>query len=273
MRSKAGTSGGELGARGLVAFEDVVDLGVGHAARGADDAFGDFVVENVAAGVDVHEAGEDEAVFVGAKAADVGRELLREHGDGAVGEVDGVAAQACFEVERGAGMDVVGDVGDVDLKMPVAGGGVVVDENGVVEVAGGLAVDGDDGQVAEVAAGGDDFGVEMSDSAGFGENLVGEDAREMVLADDHLDVDAEVVGMAENFDDLAAGGASGCGPGGDFNVDDETFEIARVVVADGAGGFFAEDAMRVWQWRWAAGELGVEGMTMGWVIRSSKGVT
>ena len=149
---------------------------------------------------------------------------------------------------------------------------VVVDENGVVEVAGGLAIDGDDGQVAEVAAVGDDFGVEMGDSAGFGENLVGKDAREMVLADDHLDVDAEVVGMAENFDDLAAGGTSGRGPGGDFNVDDETFEIARIVVAGMEASFFAEDAV------WCgvvlgAGSSASKGMTMGWVIRSSKGVT
>jgi hypothetical protein len=138
----------------------------------------------------------------------------------------------------------VGDVGDVDLEVPMAGGVVVLDENGVVEVTRGLAIDGDDGQVAEVAAVSDDFGVEMSDSAGFGENLVGKNAREMVLADHHLDVDAEVVGMAENFDDFPAGGASGRRPRGDFNVDDETFEIARIVVADLETSFFAENAMR-----------------------------
>ena len=105
-----------------------------------------------------------------------------------------------------------------------------VDENSIVEVTRGLAIDSDDGQVAEVAAGGDDFGVEMGDSAGFAEDLVGKDAREMVLADDHLDVDAEVVWMAENFDDLATGGPSRRRPCGDFNVDDETFEIVGVVV-------------------------------------------
>ena len=93
----------------------------------------------------------------------------------------------------------------------MAGGAVVVDEDGVVEVAGGFAVDGDDRQIAEVAAGGDDFGVEMGDFAGFGEDFVGEDAREMVLADNDLDVDAEVVRMAEDFDDAAAGGAVGVG--------------------------------------------------------------
>ena len=127
-----------------------MDLGVGHAAGGADDAFADFVAEDVAVAVDLHEAGEDEAVFVGAQAADIGRELLREHGDGAVGEVDGVAAQAGFEIERRAGRDVLRDVGDVDLQFVTVGS--LFDEDGVVEVLGGLAVDGDDGKIAEVAA-------------------------------------------------------------------------------------------------------------------------
>ena len=89
----------------------------------------------------------------GAEAAHAAGEVGREHGDGAVGEVDGGAAEAGFEVERGAGADVVADVGDVDLEFEVAVG-EGLDEDGVVEVAGGFAVDGDDGEVAEVAAAG-----------------------------------------------------------------------------------------------------------------------
>ncbi len=100
MRSNSGTSGANSCARGFVTGEDGVDLGVGHAAGGADDAFADFVAEDGAVAVDLHDAGEDEAVFVRAEAADVGGELLREHGDGAIGEVDGGAAQAGLEVER-----------------------------------------------------------------------------------------------------------------------------------------------------------------------------
>jgi hypothetical protein len=107
--------GGFVG--GGVVFDDGGDLGVGHAAGGADDSFAELVAEDLAVGVDVHEAAEDEAVFVGAEAADVAGELLGEHGDGAVGEVDGVAAEAGLEVEIGPGEDVFGDVGDVDLKL------------------------------------------------------------------------------------------------------------------------------------------------------------
>ena len=101
--------------------------------------------------VDLHDAGKDEAVEVRAQAADVGREFERKHGNGAIGKIDAGAAQAGFLIERGAGRDVLGDVGDVNLQFEV----VVrqhADENGVVEVARSFAVDGDDGKVAEVAA-------------------------------------------------------------------------------------------------------------------------
>ena len=105
--------------------------------------------EDFAVGVDLHQAAEDEAVFFGAQTAHAGGELRRQHGDGAVGEVDGGAAQAGFEVEVGAGADVVADVGDVDLELPVAIR-ERLDENGVVEVARSFAVYGDDGEAAEV---------------------------------------------------------------------------------------------------------------------------
>ena len=45
----------------------------------------------------------------------------------------------------------MGDVGDVDLEFVVAVG-ESADGDGVVEVAGGFAVDGDDGELAEIAA-------------------------------------------------------------------------------------------------------------------------
>ncbi len=122
--------------------------------------------------VELHEAAEHEAVFAGAQAADVGGELLRQHGDGAVGEVDAGAAQAGFEIEIGAGANVFGDVGDVDLQL-VAAVGALGDEDGVVEVFGGFAVDGDDGQAAEIAAARDFVEVEVRDAAGFGEDVVG----------------------------------------------------------------------------------------------------
>ena len=72
----------------------------------------------------------------------------------------------------------------------------------------------------------------MRDGAGFGEDVVGKDARKLMLADHHLDIDAEVVGVAEHFDDAADGRARGRGPAGDFDIDDEAFEIVVVLRLD-----------------------------------------
>jgi hypothetical protein len=66
MRSNSGTSEVRSDARVFgVAFEDRVDFGVGHARGGADDAFDDFEALDAAGGVELHDATEDEAVFVG----------------------------------------------------------------------------------------------------------------------------------------------------------------------------------------------------------------
>ena len=82
----------------------------------------EFIADDLAAVVDLHDAGEHEAVEVRAQAADVGGEFERQHGDGAVGKVDAGAAQAGFLIERGVGRDVLGDVGDVDLQFVIVVG-------------------------------------------------------------------------------------------------------------------------------------------------------
>ena len=143
-------------------------------------------------GVELHDAAQHQAVFAGAQAADVGGELLRQHGNGAIGEVDAGSAQARFEIEIGAGAHVLGHVGDVDLQL-VAAVGALGHQHRVVEVAGRFAVDGDDGQAAEIAAAVGFVLVEMGHAARLGQHVFREDARQLVLADHHLDVHAEVV--------------------------------------------------------------------------------
>ena len=217
-----------------------MDRGVGHALGGTDHAFDDFETLNAAGRAELHEAAQDEAIFVGAQAADIGRELLGKHGNGAVGEVDAGPTEAGFEVEVGAGADVLGDIGDVDLEF-VSAIGAFRDEDGIVEVFSGFAVDGDDGEAAEVAAAIDFNVIEKGDGARFGQHLLREDARKLMLADHHFHVDAEVVGIAEHLDDAADGRTRGRGPTGDFDIDDEAFEI--VDSASAAWAFAAEDAM------------------------------
>src|SRR5664279_5093458 len=101
----------------------------------------------------------------------------------------------------------------------------------VVEIAGGLAVDGDYGEVAVVAAMAQGFRGNIGcDGLGFFDNFWREAVGDMKLADHDLDVDSEVGFFTENFDDAAARLLCGAWPVGDFYVDDYAFEILPVGV-------------------------------------------
>ena len=100
--------------------------------------------------IDLHDARHHQAVHLRTQAADIGRKLERKHGHGAIGKIDAGAAQARFLIERRIRRDVVGHVGDVHLQLKVAVLQMLHDHR-VVEIARRLAVDGDDGQGAEVA--------------------------------------------------------------------------------------------------------------------------
>src|SRR5579872_1996242 len=231
---------GIAGELGFVAFEDGVDRGVGHALGGANHALAQVVLDDLTAVVDLHDAGEHEAVELRAQAADVGREFEREHGHGAVGKVDTGAAQAGLLIEGTRGRDVLRDVGNVDLQLEIIVG-QHADQDGVVEIAGSFAIDGNDRQSAEVATAAE---FRAWDRRGhllrFFERGRGKMMREMEFADDDFDVDAEVVFAAEDFDDASAGRLSGRGPVGDLYVDDCAFEVGPVIVA---GDFVAEHAV------------------------------
>ena len=100
MRSNSGTSRRILGASRLVAVEDGVDLRVGHALRGADDAFRRFRSSTISpCWSSCMMQLSTRRSSAGRRLQMSGRELLRQHGNGAVGKVDGGAAQARFEVE------------------------------------------------------------------------------------------------------------------------------------------------------------------------------
>ena len=88
--------------------------------------------------------------------------------------------------------------------------GQAVHPDGVVEVARGFAVDGDDVQCAEIAAAGESRrrGWRRRERAACSSDLGREAVGQVVLADDDFDVDAEVVGAAEDLDDAADGASS-----------------------------------------------------------------
>src|ERR1700719_2890047 len=147
MFYEVGVTHGHLG----ISLDDFVYVGVGHAFEGTNDSGSHAGAAHVAGGVELHESAHDQAVFVRFQGAHSIGKRFGKHGDGAVGKIDGGAAQASFVIEGAFGSHVVGAVGDVHLKMPAAVG-LTLDVNSVVEIAGGFAVDGDDGEVAKILA-------------------------------------------------------------------------------------------------------------------------
>ena len=90
-------------------------------------------------------------MFPWPEGAEVIRKPRWKHGDDPVDEVDAVGAPAGLFIQGRAGPDVVGDVGDMDADLGMAPG-EVSQGDGVVEIAGGVGIDGDDEFAAQVLA-------------------------------------------------------------------------------------------------------------------------
>ena len=223
---------------------------------GKNDRAGEAGSAGFAIGAEVNESGAGEALFVGAQRAESVGEAWGKHGDDAVDEVDAVGPFASFLVEGGAGEDVVGNVGDMNAEFDVTSG-EFAKRNGVVEIASGIGVDGDDQFGAEVFAADGVVGeFDGGKGGGFGEGVGREGGGEIEFPDDGENVDSGVGGSAEAFDDDAFGiglavfpvdefgddfiaGFGSGGAGGARGGDVEVMEEARVVGDDDkeAGGF------------------------------------
>src|SRR5260370_1235027 len=224
-----------------VGFEDFVDVGVGHALGGANDAGSHARGFHIAGGVEFHERAHDQAIFVGLEGTHAVREGFGKHGDSAIGKVNGGAAEACFLVERRASSNVVRDVGDVDLQVPAVG--AVLDGAGIVEIARGFSVDGGDREVAEIfAAGALGLAAGLRATLGFVQNVGGEDMREVMLANDDLGVDAEFARTAENFDDAASRRCASGWIAEQLDVDDGAVEFVEARDAPGSNAGFIRAA-------------------------------
>ena len=167
-----------------------------------------------------------------AQTADVGREFERQHGNSTVGEIDAGAAKTGFLIQRRIWRNVLGDVGDVDLEFVVSVF-ELANVDGVVEIAGGFSVDGDDGEMAVVAAAAQGLGADgRFDRLRFFDDGGREAVGQVKLADHDFDVDSEIAFLAEDFDDASAGLLRSAGPVGDFYVDDEAVEIVVEILVE-----------------------------------------
>ncbi len=127
-----------------------MDVGVGHALGRADHARVKFGAHHISVGVHFHDRAHHQAIHLRIQRANAVRKLFRKHRHGAIGKINGGAAQARFAIERGAAANVMRDVRDVDLQLEMAVR-QARDVHGVVEIARCFAVNGDDGQIAEIA--------------------------------------------------------------------------------------------------------------------------
>src|ERR1700730_10453742 len=142
---------------------------------------------------------------MGAEAAEISRELQRQHGHSAIGKVDAGATQSCLLIESRIGCDVVSHVRYVDLEFVIVAFDLP-DSYRVVEVACRLAVDSVNRESAELTPlfnfGRRDHGFHV---LRFVEHFRRKMVRYMKFADDDFNIDAEIVFVTEDLNHSSPG--------------------------------------------------------------------
>ena len=188
------------------AADEVQDLLVGEAGLGADDGLRELPRDAGPLRVEGQERRERVAVLARDERADAVRELLGQHGDDLVDEVDARGAPVGLAVELAAGLHEMRDVGDVHAQDAVA---VLVrlKRERVVVVARGLGVAGEDELLPQVeAARGGRLGGNHADALGLGDDLRRELLGQVVLLHHRKGVERRVVRRADHVRDLGLGG-------------------------------------------------------------------
>ncbi len=198
---EVGEQRGKFGAHGRVlVVQGRRNLRVGQARVRPDHRGVEAVVPDLAGGRDVHVGDHGQALDLRVERAQAVGELLGQHRDDAAREVHRVAAIEGILVERAGGIDVVRDVGDGDDEAVTLALALAIHR--VVEVLGGLAVDGDQRQLGEVLAAGPVLlAHHVGQLARLRLGLGGELEGQVVLAQRDLDLHAGVGVVAQHLDD------------------------------------------------------------------------
>src|SRR5579864_3845886 len=100
--------------------------------------------------------------------------------------------------------------------------------DGVVEIPGCLAVDSDNVEVSKIATTGKFVdGDRTGDRAGLLEHLFGKTVRDVVGADQDLDIDAEIAGLPQDFRDPAERTFAVFAEVEDFGCDDHAVKVVN----------------------------------------------
>ena len=128
-----------------------VDLRIHALDPAADDGLDELVVGQIAVLIQTHQAGERQAQLLLVQGADAVGKALGQHGHDLIRIVDRSGAVESLLVQLTAGLDVVGDIGDVNAQL-IAATGEPGQADSIVDILGLGAVDGEDGQSAQIHA-------------------------------------------------------------------------------------------------------------------------
>ncbi len=222
----------DLNGRGGIALEHGQGLRVREPFPGTDHRGMELRVEHLPLRGEQKLDAFGQPFHVGLERAQLVAQRFGQHRDDPVDQVGRVAALACLHVEGGAGLDVVGHVGDVNPEAPALGADPFQADR-VVEILRVVGVDGDDVVRTAVHPPGEVVRVDdRSMVSCLPERLGREMQGEVVLAQDGEQVDPFGVGGTEELDDFPLGIGMARLPLAEFDDDlvagaRNTSEIAR----------------------------------------------
>ncbi len=108
--------------------------------------------------------------------------------------------------------------------------GALAHQHRVVEVARRLAINRHDRQIAKISATRNLFEIEVRNAARLRQHLLRKHARQLMLADHHLHVNAKVIRIAKHFNDAPHRRPRRRGPAGDLHIHHQAFQIVERVV-------------------------------------------
>ena len=188
----------------LLGLQQRVDLLVHALDAAADDALDELVAADLAVLVQSHQTGERQAVLALVQRADAVGQLGRQHRDDLVGVVNARRALERFLIQRGAGADIVADVGNVNAQLVAVV--QLLQADGVVDVLRLGGVNREDGNAAQVQAlrdlGGVNRGVVVG--AGLLQHLWRELLADAAAIQDGLGALGRIVGGTEFLDNGGA---------------------------------------------------------------------
>ena len=209
-------------------FDDLLRLGIGEPAVGVDHRPSEPFVEYLQPFVDREYRRETEARLVRAQRAELVRQPLGQHRDGAVYQVDRRAAFDGLVVDHRMRAHVVRHVGDMHADFPYALPDLAYRKR-VVEVLGVGRVDREGRHIAEIAAPGDLFGRNPAvDTLRRLFDLGLEAVGQFVFGQDGVHLGVVVARHAQALDQLAHGALAPLGPVG--YAHDDLFAVLHVGV-------------------------------------------